>query len=198
MSKTRTHFFTFFYVILVLAAAPSVTAQESDNKEAKKSPATTVDAWRQALPPEAETVQPLEEEAASVTPQSSRAEIEKNLLKRERRWMDALKLRDASALSQIISNDFTFVSPRLAGAGGNREKYFEHVLRDLKLTSYDLDELTVRVYGRAAVVSSRLKQLAAVAGEDWGGTYLVTDVWVNRDGTWWAVSRHSSLLPEKK
>jgi len=197
MSTTRTHFFTFFIVILTLAAAPSITAQESKNQEAKKPPASTVDAWRQALPPEAEIVQP-PEEAATVAARPSRVEMEKSLLTLERKWMDALKLRDASALSQIISNDFTFVSPRLSGAGGDRDKYFAHVLRDLKLTSYELDELTVRLYGRAAVVSSRLKQVAVVGSEDWGGTYLVTDVWINRDGTWWAVSRHASLLPEKK
>lgn len=197
MSKTRTRFFTFFIALLILAAAPSVTAQESDNKEAKKPPASTVDAWRQSLPPEAEIVQP-PEEAANVASRPARVEIEKSLLALERKWIEASKLRDASALSQIISNDFTFVSPRLPGAGGNRDMYFEHVLRDLKLTSYELGEWTVRIYGRTAVVSGKLKQMAAVAGEDWSGTYLVTDVWINRDGNWWAVSRHSSLLPEKK
>lgn len=197
MSNRRTHFFTFFIVILTLAAAPSVTAQENDNKEAKKPPAGTVDAWRQALPPEAETVKP-SEEVANVTSRASRVEIEKSLLTLEQKWIEALKLRDASTLSQIIADDFTFVSPRLAGAGVDRDKYFEHVLRDLKLTSYELSEWTVRIYGRTAVVSGRLKQMAAVAGENWNGTYLVTDVWVNRDGTWRAVSRHSSLLPEKK
>lgn len=197
MSHRRAHFFTFFVVIMTLAAAPSVMAQESVNKEAKKPPVSTADAWRQALPPEAETAMP-SEEAANVAPRSSRVESEKNLLTLERRWVEALKLHDASTLSQIIADDFTFVSPQLAGAGGDRAKYFDHVLRDLKLTSYELDELTVRVYGRAAVVSGRLKQKAAIPGEDWSGTYLITDVWVNRDGTWRAVSRHSSLLSEKK
>jgi hypothetical protein len=56
----------------------------------------------------------------------------------------------------------------------------------------------VRLYGRTAVVSGRLKQSATVAGEDWGGSYLITDVWVSRDGFWRVVSRHASLLPGKK
>lgn len=30
------------------------------------------------------------------------------------------------------------------------------------------------------------------------GTYLITDVWVNRDGIWQVVSRHASLLTTKK
>lgn len=199
MKEMRASFLTFCVGILILAAAPSitVTAQESD-REKKKSATSTLDAWRNALPQEAQTEQPAAAEAANVAPRASRAEIEKSLLTLERKWMEALKLRDASALSQIISDDFTFVSSRLAGAGGDRAKYFDHALRELKLASYEFDELKVRLYGRAAVVSGRLKQVAAVAGDDWGGTYLVTDVWINQDGNWRAVSRHSSLLPAQK
>ena len=199
MRETRTHFFAFFVGALILAAAPSISvrAQEKD-KETQKPATTTVDAWRQALPPEAETERPTEEAAPGAQPRPSREEVEKSLIALERKWMEALKLRDASALSQIISDDFTLVSPRLVIAAGGRDKYFEHTMRDLNLSSYDFDELTVRLYGRAAVVSGRLTQSATVAGEDWGGSHLVTDVWVSRDGIWRVVSRHTSLLPEKK
>lgn len=200
MRETRTRLITFFVGMLILAAAPSasVTAQESDKEKNKTTTSSsTLDAWRQALPTEAETEKPAEE-SAKVASRASRVEIEKNLLTLERKWMEALKLRDASTLSQIISDDFTFVSPRLAGAGGDRTKYFDHALRDLKLASYEFEELKVQLYGRAAVVSGRLKQVALVAGDDWGGTYLITDVWIIHDGTWRAVSRHSSLLPKQK
>jgi hypothetical protein len=71
-------------------------------------------------------------------------------------------------------------------------------MRELSLTSYDFEGLTVRLYGRTALVSGRLKQSASNAGEDWGGAYLFTDVWVNRDGAWQVVSRHTSLLPPEK
>ncbi|MBC7932087.1 MAG: nuclear transport factor 2 family protein, partial [Rubrivivax sp.] len=104
----------------------------------------------------------------------------------------------ASSLSQIISDDFTLVSPRLVVAAGDKDKYFKHAMRDLNLASYVFEDLTVRLYGRVAVVSGKLKESATVAGEDWTGSYLVTDVWVNRDGSWRVVSRHASLLPEKK
>ena len=83
--------------------------------------------------------------------------------------MGALQQRDASALSQLIADDFTLVSPRLVVASGDRDKYFQHALRELSLTSYGFEGLTVRLYGRAAVVTGRLKQSATAAGEDWGG-----------------------------
>jgi ketosteroid isomerase-like protein len=150
------------------------------------------------LPPEAETEPATESSPAAARQRESREAAEKTLTALERRWMGALQQRDASALSQIVGDEFTLVSPRLVVAAGERDRYFQHAMRELSITSYDFEALTVRLYGRTAVVSGRLKQSASAGGEDWGGSYLFTDVWVSRDGTWQVVSRHASLLPEKK
>jgi ketosteroid isomerase-like protein len=197
MRETRTGFITFFIATLILAASTPATVRSQEKEKETQKPAT-VDAWRSALPPEAETTNAAEGETAAARPRASREEVEAGLLALERKWMEALKLRDASALSQLISDDFSLVSPRLVVAAGDREKYFQHAMRDFSLASYDFEELTVRLYGRVAVVSGRLKQSATAGGEDWGGSYLVTDVWVSRDGFWRVVSRHASLLPVKK
>lgn len=199
MRKSRTHLYTFFAAALILAAAMSVSSAAQDKgKEAQKPATGTVDAWRQALPPEAETTDTPEASAAVTHPRISREVTEKALMALERKWMGALQQRDASALSQLISDDFTLVSPRLVVAAGDRDKYFLHAMRDLSLTSYDFEGLTVRLYGRTAIVSGLLTQSAGVAGEDWGGKYIFTDVWVSRDGAWQVVSRHASLLPPEK
>jgi ketosteroid isomerase-like protein len=200
MRDTRTRFITFFAGALLLVAAPSVavTAQEKAKEPQKPASGGTVDAWRKALPPETEVERPAEGTTTEAQPRASREEVENSLLALERKWMEALKLRDASALSQLISDDFTLVSPRFVVAAGERDKYFGHAMRDLNLASYELEGLKVRLYGRVAVVSGRVKQSATVGGEDWGGTYLITDVWVSRDRFWRVVSRHASLLPEKK
>lgn len=199
MREIRTRLFNFFGAALMLAAALSASAAAQDKgKEAQKPAAGTVDAWRQALPPQAETEGTSEASAAVAPSRATREMTEKALLALEGKWMGALQQRDASALSQLVSDDFTLVSPRLVVAAGDRDKYFQHAMRDLSLTSYEFEGLTVRLYGRAAVVSGRLKQSAAVAGEDWGGNYLFTDVWVSREGTWQVVSRHLSQLPEKR
>ncbi|MCA1614738.1 MAG: nuclear transport factor 2 family protein [Acidobacteria bacterium] len=175
----------------------SAAAQEK-GKETQKPTTGTVDAWRQALPPEAENAGTTDEPASVTRQRDSREAAEKSLLALERKWMGALQQRDASALSQLVSEDFTLVSPRLVVAAGDRDKYFQHAMRDLSLTSYDFEGLTVRLYGRTAVVSGRLRQSASAAGEDWGGNYLFTDVWVSRDGAWQVVSRHTSMLPPEK
>ena len=159
-----------------------------------------MDAWRQALPPEAETEWPAAAEDSGGTPaRPSREEIERGLLALETKWMDALEHRDASTLGQVIADDFVSVSPRAAGVVSDRAKYLEHATRELKLTSYEFRDLTVRLYGRTAIVSGHLTQTASGAnGEDLGGSYFFTDVWVSRDGTWRVVSRHASPLPAAK
>ena len=54
MMKTRIHPTTFFAAILTLVALSFSAAAQDKGKEAQKPAAGTVDAWRQALPPEAE------------------------------------------------------------------------------------------------------------------------------------------------
>lgn len=197
MRRVRARVFNYFAAALILVAPSVSTAAQEKGKEQQKPSNGTADAWRQALPPESEVEGPAEAPAAATRRASADAN-EKALVALERKWMGALQERDASALSQLISADFTLVSPRLVVAAGDRDKYFQHAMRDLSLASYDFEGLTVRLYGRAAIVSGRLKQRAKVAGEDWGGSYLFTDVWVSRDGAWQVVSRHASLLPPEK
>lgn len=196
--EVRTRLFNFFTAAVLVAALSASAAAQEKGKEAPKPAAGTVDAWRQALPPEAEAEGAPEASATAAQQRDARAANEKTLLALERKWMGALQQRDASALSQLVSDDFTLVSPRLNVAAGDRDKYFQHAMRDLTLTSYEFEGLSVRLYGRTAVVSGRLKQSASAAGEDWGGSYLFTDVWVSRDGVWQVVSRHTSLLPPEK
>ena len=197
MCRTRTRFFRRLVAAALFAATPGVASAQDKQRETQK-PAGTVDAWRQALPPQAETEFPAGEAAAGTTARASREEVERFLLAQGERWMESLRLRDASALDQILSDDFTLADARLPGAQVDKQKYLAHALHDLKLSSYEFDKLSVRLYGRTAVVSGRLKQTASAGGADWSGSQIVTDVWVHRDGFWRAVSRHASPLPEAK
>ncbi len=105
MREMRTRLFNFFAAALILAAALSISAAAQEKgKEAQKPAASTIDAWRQALPPQAETEgTPDASAAAAAQPRASREEMEAALTALERKWMGALQQRDASALSQLIS-----------------------------------------------------------------------------------------------
>jgi ketosteroid isomerase-like protein len=49
--------------------------------------------------------------------------------------------------------------------------------------------------GDVVVAHGRVNQRATAEGREWHGTFLVTDVWVRRDGRWQLVARHGSALP---
>lgn len=195
-------FFMLLTCALIFSGAlsPSSLAQEQKKDEEGK-PKSTVEAWRQSLPPETETesVAASDEAAGGAPAPPSREEVEKNLLALEHKWMEAVRTRDASTLGQVVADDFSFVSPHAPHVQGNRDKYLGHALRELKLNSYELTEQTVRLYGRTAIVGGRLTQKATGAsGEDLSGSYFVTDVWVRQDGFWHVVSRHTSRAPSAK
>jgi hypothetical protein len=54
----------------------------------------------------------------------------------------------------------------------------------------------VRLYGDIAVVLPHYRQTALVNGVPRSGEFLITDVWVKRNGTWQVVARSSIMIPE--
>lgn len=161
------------------------TAQE----KSKDKLTTTVDAWREALPSTAES--PASEEVPSSA--NTKDDARDAIMALEVRWMDSLKVRDADSLSEIIAEEFTFSSPRMINLEG-RAKYLEYALKDLKLVSYEFEKTAPRIFGRAALVNTILRQKVTMKGENWEGDYLISDVWINRGGTWRVVSRHESPI----
>jgi ketosteroid isomerase-like protein len=191
MKSIRMGFFALFIAALVWGVCPTIisTAQEPE----KQKSGSTAETWRQSLPSNAEAPSPVEETPETVASLASREKTQNILLALERSWMDSLKVGDADSLSEILAADFAFASPRIV-EGKDRTKYLEYALRDLKLVSYEFDKTTVRLFGKTAIVSGLLKKNATVKGEDRAGNYLVTDVWLNRNGVWRVVSRHESPL----
>ena len=67
------------------------------------------------------------------------------------------------------------------------------------MTSYTLDsfeyvELDVQTYEGFGFVRSRYSQRGWMDDKERNQAFLMTDVWVKRDGHWQAVSRHISPL----
>ena len=197
-----------FLIVCAIAAllmfvnlpAAVVRAQgQSKQAEDAQKPASTADAWKQALPDNEET--PSETDAKKVAPVSTAedtpAQLEKRLGELERGWLDAVSARDSAALRRILAADFTFIDARAAGYLFDRKQYLADAVRERKPESYSLDELRVRLYANsdAAVVDGWYRQQNTAAGEPCLGGLLFTDVWVRRAGIWKAVSRHLSCLP---
>jgi ketosteroid isomerase-like protein len=129
------------------------------------------------------------EPAAAVV--ESPEDVEATIVKLEREWTSAIVKKDTEALGRLLADDFNGTSP----TAHTYSK--ETAIEDLQKGSYDvasmeLDEVSVNVYGNAAVAFASQEEKSKYDGKDISGHYHYTDVWVKRDGKWQAVASHGS------
>ena len=118
--------------------------------------------------------------------------VEQELVKMENEWARAWQLPDPAALESLLGDDFTLTSTRSKGELVNKRQYIDSTLKLVRGDGYSFERMTVRIYGDTAVINAQFQQNATFAGHDWSGEFLMTDVWVKRNGRWQVVARHSS------
>jgi ketosteroid isomerase-like protein len=122
--------------------------------------------------------------------------VEQELVKMENEWARAWQLPDPGALENIVADDFTLISSLSKGEITNKRQYIDSTLKLVRGDGYSFERMSVRVYGDTAVINAQFQQHATFAGHDWSGEFLLTDIWVKRDGRWQVVARHSSRPAE--
>jgi ketosteroid isomerase-like protein len=118
--------------------------------------------------------------------------VEQELVKMENEWARAWQLPDPAALETLLADDFTLTSSRSKGEVMNKRQYVDTTLKLVRGDGYSFEKMSVRIYGETAVINACFQQNATFAGSDWSGDFLLTDVWVKRDGRWQVVARHAS------
>lgn len=125
---------------------------------------------------------------------SQKSEVEQELMKLEREWLEALKQRDAAVLDRIQADEFIYTVGE--GRFGNKADALADLLQ-LALDSISSEVITTRVYGDTAVVVLRGTMKGIFRGEDISGDYVETAVWVKRDGRWQVVAAHLSRIAKQ-
>ena len=120
---------------------------------------------------------------------------EQTLIDLQNDWMDAWKRQDRDRLGELLAPEFTLTSAR-SDQLVDRDAWLG-LLDQVRNESFQYSDFVVHVFGDAAVVKSRLDQVASVGGQPWNATFMLTDVWIRRDGRWQVVARHSSTPPAK-
>jgi ketosteroid isomerase-like protein len=131
---------------------------------------------------------------ARVQPASTAApKLEHALMNLEREWVDALVRRDFAALDRIMAND-------LVGVGTKGEVWTKaKLISDIKSGDYTIEsasvsEMTVRVYGTAAIVAGKYTDKSKYKGNDSSITARFVDVYVKRLGRWQVVSSQETAI----
>lgn len=120
-------------------------------------------------------------------------ETERELRELENELVGAVLRRDSSALRRILSDDLTFVTPfgdlfdkeAVADIGANE---------DLVNDSIEIEDVRVRVYGEAAVVTGRATLKARVRDLDLSGQYRYVRVYARQDGRWQVVAYQATRI----
>lgn len=128
--------------------------------------------------------------------QAKAASVSDELKQLENDWTAAAKAKDATKLGAILAD--TWMAIEYDGKIIDKSK----ALADLKapgnsLDTFEMGEMTVRVFGNTAIVTGSDVEKSKEAGKDTSGKYVWTDVFVKQaNGKWQAVSSQSTKVPK--
>ena len=109
--------------------------------------------------------------------------MEENLEKLAQALANAERKGDVAFLAHTLADDFVGIGPR--GFILTKDEWLaRHKSGDLRYESFELDEVKIRVYGDAAVLTGRETTKVKYRGQDQQGQFRTTEVFVKQDGRW--------------
>jgi hypothetical protein len=98
--------------------------------------------------------------------------------------------KDTATVEGLMADDFV-------GTTNDRRYVKSEAIEDVKVGTHELlrlDDVQIRVYDDTAIVDVDQTEKSRHGTDDFSGTYLFTNVWVNRNGEWRAVASHGSRI----
>jgi ketosteroid isomerase-like protein len=132
----------------------------------------------------------------AVLAQTQTGSVEQELITLEHGWAEAGVKKDSAFFDRILADDFTGTDSE--GNVATKAQYLAEMKSgEYVLASFVQDDIKVRIYGDAAVVTGRATVKGQYKGEEAGGQYQWTDTFIKRDGRWQCVASHSSQIAQK-
>lgn len=104
-------------------------------------------------------------------------------------WVRAVEARDVASLGRIMADDFIFTHPM---EGDDRGQFIADVESgDVRVEHMGREQVVVRVFGDAAVLSCRDTARWQYKGRDFTGVYKTLHVYARRGGRWQLVAIQS-------
>ena len=106
-------------------------------------------------------------------------------------FQTCIEERDAVAAERILHPEYALVLVQPSPAVMPRERWLE-VLPTYVVHEYGVEERLIDVAGDVAAVLQRVWMRATVAGQDRGGTFVISDFWLRGPDGWRIWRRHST------
>jgi len=122
------------------------------------------------------------------------ANVEEELKKLETDRAAAAVKGDVATLEKQTSDDYTFIN--LYGQMSDKSQMVDNFRTGrTKLTSNEVSDMKVRVYGNTAVITGKADVAGTIAGKDTKGQIMFTRVYVKKGGSWQSVAFQQTLVP---
>lgn len=138
------------------------------------------------------------QDQAAAAPRTQAESDEQELIKLENDWLQAFFKNDGAFAERFLADDYMGTDEH--GDIRNRTQTITEIMAGAHLsTSGELDNVKVRVYGDAAVVTGRHIMKGLFQGKEFRSPYLWTDIFIKRGGRWQCVASHvSKAIPQGK
>jgi ketosteroid isomerase-like protein len=133
---------------------------------------------------------------AAILAQTQTESVEQELLKLEQEGTNAIIKGDVAFLDRILAEDW-MVTDSDGVLTTKAQSLAAIKSSETIISSMVADDMKVRIYGDAAVVTGRNTVKSMREGKDISGQERWTDTWIKYDGRWKCVATHSSKIPQK-
>jgi ketosteroid isomerase-like protein len=121
------------------------------------------------------------------------ASAEEELKKLETDRAAAVVKGDVATLEKQTSDDYTLIN-MYGQMSGKSQMVDNFKSGKTKLTSNDISDMKVRVYGNTAVITGKADVAGTMAGKDAKGQIAFTRVYVKKGGSWQSVAFQQTLV----
>ena len=128
--------------------------------------------------------------------QEAATAVSHELRRLEHELMESVQRHDVDRLEQLLGREFKLVGR--TGRAWSRELFLENAAGPYEIDEFTFEEIDLDLYGDTAILHSRYRQRARLAGDDLSHTFVLTDVWIRRHGGWELVHRHSTIDPHER
>ena len=113
----------------------------------------------------------------------------------QRQWVAAYTERDTGLLNLYMSDDYIGIYPD--GSVHDKKSEIEAIASEtVVITAMEPNEITVRVYGNAAVNTGQSSVKVRVGGQDMSAELRFTSVWVKKGLQWQAVAHQVTRIEQ--
>ncbi|MEH2301456.1 nuclear transport factor 2 family protein [Nostoc sp.] len=119
--------------------------------------------------------------------------LTQELEKLEVELREAMLRNDITALDRLLADEVIFTDPQ-GSVIDKVEDLSLHQSGNLVVTSYETDELIVRVFGSTAITNLKVRLTGLFKGESFSGVYRYTRTYLKQNEQWQIIAAQATAI----